>query len=307
MRRKFNKQKTRRQFQMPQLALKYRLLLYGSMFVFVILSMINVFYACFNDLAAIGCYGLTALTFAAGIVCLVSDVGRHIKKTVKSVAAVNPYVSRMACDDRLRTVVLSVPEVVENVLFAVLNGVTGIVSHSAWLGTLSAYYILLSIMRISAISQAWKISQMTQDPVRKQKEFRVYSQDSVLFLLLALVLAGMVILLEFSAGGKTYPGLTIYAAAAYAFYRITLSMINMIKVKKLRSPLLMIIRKIGYADACVSILILQTALFSSFAQPAEAEFVKLMNGMTGSGVCVMIFAMGVQGLCAGRQMKERNG
>lgn len=58
----------------------------------------------------------------------------------------NPYVNRVASDYRLRTVVFAVPGLTANVLFATFNGIIGAVSHSAWFGTLSAYYILLSVM-----------------------------------------------------------------------------------------------------------------------------------------------------------------
>lgn len=291
---------------MPRLRLRYRMLLYLFMLVFASLSLINVIFDCLPDIAEIGCYGLAAVTLAAGGYYLVIDIGGNAGKAVKAGVQANPYVNRVASDYRLRTVVFAVPGVAGNVLFAAFNGVTGIISNSAWFGTLSAYYILLSIMRIGAVRQAKKNSSISQENIREQREITVYYRDSILFLFLAVVLGGMVILLEFSAGGKTYPGLTIYVAAAYTFYRITMSVINMVKAIRLRSPILMIIRKIGYVDACVSILILQTALFSSFALETERNFVRLMNGLTGGVVCAMIFGIGIQGICVSKKMKERN-
>ena len=59
--------------------------------------------------------------------------------------------------------------------------------------------------------------------------------------------------------------------------------------------LLSITRRIGYIDACVSILTLQTAMFASFAEGEEA-FVKLMNGITGTAVCLMVLGLGIQGV-----------
>lgn len=115
------------------------------------------------------------------------------------------------------------------------------------------------------------------------------------FLFLAVVLAGAVILLENSQGGKNYPGFTIYAVAAYTFYKIIMSTIQVIKVGKRKSPLLSITRRIGYVDACVSILTLQTAMFASFAQGEEA-LAKQMNGITGAVVCLMVFGLGIQGI-----------
>ena len=73
-------------------------------------------------------------------------------------------------------------------------------------------------------------------------------------------------------------------------------------VKKQKSPLLRILRKIGYVDACVSILMLQTAMFDSFGKEQEA-FIKLMNGVTGAVVTVLVLSLGIQGICVSRKMK----
>ena len=81
-----------------------------------------------------------------------------------------------------------------------------------------------------------------------------------LFCFMAVVLAGAVILLINLEGGKVYADLVIYAGAAYAFFKITLAAINMVRARKKRSLSWMILRDIGYVDACVSILTLQIAL-----------------------------------------------
>ena len=72
---------------------------------------------------------------------------------------------------------------------------------------------------------------------------------------------------------------------------------------KRKSPLLSITRRIGYIDACVSILTLQTAMFASFAD-GEEELIKLMNGITGTVVCVMVLGLGIQGIYSSRKEKQ---
>ena len=112
----------------------------------------------------------------------------------------------------------------------------------------------------------------------------------------AVVLAGAAVLLVNSEGGKSYPGYAIYAVAAYTFYKIIMSTIQVLKVGKRKSPLLTITRRIGYIDACVSILTLQTAMFASFASGQE-DFMLMMNAATGAVVCMMVLGLGIQGLC----------
>ena len=294
--------------KIPKLKLRYRILLYFSMIVFAALSLINVAFECFSDVVGILIYILAACTLFTGMYYLVMDFKLGLKETVenaKVVVASNPYASKVASDYRLRTVVFMVPGVLGNVVFALFNGIIGILSHSAWFGSLAAYYILLSVMRIGAVQQERIISKMDEKAKRFEKEISVYRKNSILFILLAIVLVGMIILLETSQGGKTYPGFTIYAAAAYAFYKIIMSSVNMIKVGKQHSPLLMTIRRIGYIDACVSILTLQTAMFVSFADGQEM-FTKIMNGVTGGSVCVIVLSVGIQGIISAGKMKRKN-
>ncbi|MGL6198877.1 MAG: hypothetical protein ACRC3H_08080 [Lachnospiraceae bacterium] len=273
------------------------MILYFFMVLFVSLSLISMIFNCFAYPIEIAFYVLAACNLFSGCYYLISDVQYGIKEIIKPQIVENPYTNRIVTDYRLRTVIFAVPGVASNVIFAVFNGVIGILSHSAWFGTLAAYYILLSIMRIGAVNQERKISRIGQRRKRMKREIAVYLKDSILFIVMAGVLGGMVILMELSIGGKTYPGFTIYAAAAYAFYKIIISTIHIIKAGKRQSPLIMIIRKIGYMDACVSILTLQTAMLATFGNH-QKELEKMLNGITGAAVCLIVLGMGIQGICS---------
>ncbi len=76
------------------------------------------------------------------------------------------------------------------------------------------------------------------------------------------------------------------------FYKLTMSIINMVKARKEKSLLLITLRNIGYSDALVSLLSLQTALFAAFGQ-AEDEFIPVMNALTGAAVCLMVLGLGI--------------
>lgn len=297
------KNKRENRLKIPELRLCFRLLLYLLMAVFAALSLIAATFRCFPYAVELVCYVLAAVTLFSGSFYLTLDIKYGIKEIIKPGIKANPYTNRVVSDYRLRTILFAVPGLAGNVIFAVFNGITGIISHSAWFGSLSAYYILLSIMRIGAVRQGREIPKIRKDTKRMKMEIAVYRKNSALFIIMAVVLGGLVILLESSLGGKTYPGFTIYAAAAYAFYKIVVSTVNMIKVNKQKSPLLTIIRRIGYIDACVSILTLQTAMFASFTK-SEEEFTKLMNGITGAAVCLMVLGMGIQGIRSSKKMES---
>lgn len=287
----------------PSLRLRYRIFLYLLTIVCIVLALLNVAANCFPYIAGITFYVLAAVTLTASSYYIIVHIRQDIRETIKPAIAANPYTNKVTTDYRLRTILFAVPGMVSNIIFAVFNGVIGITSHSAWFGTLSAYYILLSIMRGGIVRQERKLTAVKEKNEHVHRELSVYRRNSVLFIFMAVVLAGAVVLLENAQGGKSYPGFTIYAVAAYAFYKIIMSTIQVIKVEKRKSPLLSITRRIGYIDACVSILTLQTAMFASFAN-GEEEFIKLMNGITGAVVCVMVLGLGIWGICDSQSQKQ---
>lgn len=79
----------------------------------------------------------------------------------------------------------------------------------------------------------------------------------------------------------------VISIAAYTFYKITMAVINMVKVRKMQSPSLITIRNIGVADALVSMLTLQTTMLASFQDTSTID-ANQMNGITGLAVCIMM-------------------
>lgn len=287
----------------PSLRFPYRILLYFATIVFGTLSVLNAASGCFPYLAGMTLYVLAAGTLTASCYYIMIHIRQDIRETIRPVIAANPFTNKVTTDYQLRTILFAVPGMVSNIIFAAFNGGIGIITRSAWFGTLAAYYILLSIMRAGIVRQERKLAFIQDKQEHMRRELSVYRRNSILFIFMAVVLAGAVVLLLNSQGGKNYPGVTIYAAAAYTFYKIIMSTIQVIKVGKRKSPLLSITRRIGYMDACVSILTLQTAMLASFAD-GEEKLIKLMNGMTGTVVGVMVLGLGIQGLCSSK--KENN-
>lgn len=280
----------------PPMRLWHRIVLYLLTAVCVALSLIEVTFQCFPYAAGMLFYVLAAVMLTVSCYYFIVNIRRDIREIIKPAIAANRYTNMVAEDYRLRTILFAVPGMMSNIIFAVFNGVVAVTSRSAWLGTLAAYYILLSLMRSGVVTQERRLSRIRDEKERMRKELRVYRRNSVMFLFLAVVLAGAAVLLVNSEGGKSYPGYAIYAAAAYTFYKIIMSTIQVLKVGKRKSPLLTITRRIGYIDACVSILTLQTAMFASFASGQE-DFMLLMNAATGAVVCMMVLGLGIQGLC----------
>ena len=291
-------------WRLPALGPGLRALLYGITILFVVLSIVQAAEEKFIQAVGVACYVMAAASLCLSCCYLVQDIRKGIIERVKGEIESHSLTSRAAKDYRYRTVIFAVFGLIINISFAVFNGVVGIAGRSAWYGTLAAYYILLSILRFTAVREAGILSGKADGEERLPAEIRFYRWCGILFIIMTAALCGTVILILDEEGGKHYPGSLIYGAALYAFYKMIMSVVNLVKVRKHRSPLLLAIRDIGYVDACVSILSLQTAMFASFGT-GEKEFSRLMNGVTGAAVCLMVLGTGIRAVWMAGKMKQK--
>ena len=255
---------------------------------------------------------------AAGLVATCTLAVRAIwgaaTSALQRLTASNRVANALATNARLRTVATTIPGTALNLVYAVFNGAVGIASLSAWYGSLSAYYLLLCVMRFSAVSQAGQVwTKKGQagdrealedhgDPenranrealaARDARELTVYRTCGKLLAVSSVALGGAVIMVVLGYGGKSYAGLTIYAVATYTFCKLGVAIVNLVKVQRERSLLQKTLRNISYSDALVSLLALQTALFASFGD-GVGDFEPTMNALTGAGVCLMIAGLGL--------------
>ncbi len=266
----------------------------------------------FPEPVSISLYALAAIGFVSTITLWVKAILLFFNVVLLPFTRNNRIANTLITDTRLRTVLMTLPGMGLNLIYAVFNGVIGVMGRSAWYGSLAAYYFLLCIMRFLSVSYAGRVYEVKvpwrradashpDGPSKKElskeeqleiRAWKVHRNCGVLFCMISIALGGAVIVLVSGEGGKSYPGLMIYAAATYTFYKLGMAIRNMIRAQKEKSLLLVTLRDISYADALVSLLSLQTALFAAFGQDSGA-FVPLMNALTGAGVCLMILALGI--------------
>ena len=288
----------------PDLNLPSKLLLYTATVLFSALSLIDVICNRFPFAVGIVFYILAAAALTASCYYLINDLMYGVKGKLRPGIEKNPIAKRIFSDYRYRTVLFAVPGLILNVVYAVFNGFIGIRSRSAWYVTLSVFHVFLSLMRFAAIRYERRGAGKKMTKELAEEEIAVYRYCGILLIFMTIALAGAVILLVHSEGGKRYPGYTIFIVAMYTFYKVIASVINVVKAGKLKSPLLMAIRSIGYVNACVSLLFLQTAMFASFGE-GIVEVEVQMNGMTGIAVCLMVLAVGSHCVVSAGKMKQK--
>ena len=172
-----------------------------------------------------------------------------------------------------------------NLLYIIVKLVSGIVYRSAWFIALAVYYILLAVMRFLLVRRL-----NTQD---EAAELRRYRLCGIMLLFMNQALTGIVVFIVRQNQGFAYPGLLIYAMAAYSFYAVTIAIVNIVKTRRHKSPILSASKAINLVAAMVSILSLETAMLAQFGGNDDPMFRQVMTGATGGGVCTIVIGMAI--------------
>lgn len=196
---------------------------------------------------------------------------------------------RLLGDDIFRSEITLRGGLFINILYAVMNLISGIRYHSTWFIVLACYYVLLSAMR------AVLVRYVHCKPVGQDipAEFRRYRACGVILLLMNQALVGIIIDMVTQNRGFFYPGLMIYAMAMYTFYITISAAINVIKYRNHGSPVI----SGGESHQpdrwhWFSRLSLETAMLAQFGSD-EAEFRRTMLGVSGGVVCAFVLAMAI--------------
>ncbi len=172
-----------------------------------------------------------------------------------------------------------------NLLYIGMKLVSGIMYRSLWFVALAVYYILLAVMRFMLVRRL-----NVQD---EASELRRYRLCGIMLLFMNQALIGIVVFMVQQNRGFAYPGLLIYAMAAYSFYAVTVAIINIVKTRKHNSPILSAAKAINFVAALVSILSLETAMLAQFGEGDDPMFRQAMTGATGGGVCTIVIGMAI--------------
>ena len=201
-----------------------------------------------------------------------------------------------------RTVIFAIGSFLMSLLFSGFNAYMGIKNRSIWYGALAAFYIALAFLRggVLAYHKSRIGKKMQNDEYVKAK---VYRNSGIITLILNIALSSAIAQMIFSDAHFTYMGWTIFAYAAYAFYKITMSIISFIRAHKQDDLTVRAIRNINLVDSLVSILALQTALLTMFSE-GEVN-ISIFNTFTGIVVSLLSVGIGIYMIAsANKKMKE---
>jgi hypothetical protein len=233
-------------------------------------------------------YVLSFYTLTTVVIWCIKVIPKHYR-TAKEKVYSNPVGERFMTDMKFRTHVSLYSSLGVNLLYVTLNVVLGFLYHTSWFFVLAFYYTILAVMRFLLLRFVNRVGIGTN----RFKELRRSRLCGYILLTVNLALSGAVLMILYQNKGYEYHGILIYVMAAYTFYITTVAIINLVKYRKLGSPVMSMTKIINMAAALVSMLSLETAMFSEFGKDTSTENKQIFIMLTGAGVSIIIVAMSV--------------
>ena len=166
-----------------------------------------------------------------------------------------------------------------NMVYSAYHIIFGLSTRSWWFLTIGIYYAILSIVRFGVLRH------------KGNKAFLLRFTGAML-VTMSISLVGTVILAFVKDRGTVFPLVAMLAMATYTVTKITLAIIKWIKARKCTSAKMITLRNISLANAFVSIVSVQRSMLVSFEGMSATE-IRIMNLATGSGVCILVFLLGL--------------
>ena len=186
-----------------------------------------------------------------------------------------------------------------NFLYVLFRIAAGIRYASVWFISMAVYYMVLGGLRAYLIS-----SYRRREAGGLSFEYCCYRRTAWLLFLLNIPMGGMIVLMVRTNSGFFYPGYIIYLSALYTFYTMAVSIVNLVKFRKLGSPILSAAKVLNFVSAMMSILGLQTAMISRFSVNGE-NYRRLMNAVTGGFVYGIVVMIAVYMLLHSRKIRKK--
>ena len=270
-------------------------LLFPSVWLMLLLTLISAVALTFVFVSgmeqSIPAYIVYALAFYT--LCTVSNFCALVLpkryKEIKQKVYNNPFGKRFMTDRVFRTNVSLSVSLIISMLYVGIHVWSWHLLHSWWFIVLAVYYAIMAAMRFLLV-RYFRIQKIGTNIIREWKRSRICAY---ILLLINLSLSGAVLMILYQSKGYDYPGVMIYVMALYTFYSTAHSIVDIVQYRKLGSPVVSTAKVISLSGALVSLLNLETAMFSQFGTNMRLEDQQIFIVLTGAGVSIAIVTLSV--------------
>lgn len=269
--------------------------LYPPLWAIILLVLICTAALIYTFIGGYETHPVAYFTYVLSFYTLTVVVMRCIKVVPKQYRAAkkkiydNPIGNRYFTDHKFKTHVTLYRNLAVNILYIGVNIVSGFLYNTAWFFVLAFYYTILAVMRFLLV----RFVNGVGIGENRFKELRRSRLCGYILLTVNLALSAAVLMILYQNKGYEYHGILIYVMAAYTFYITTVAIVNLVKYMKLGSPVMSMTKIISMAAALVSMLSLETAMFSEFGMDMSTENKQIFIMLTGAGVSIIIVTMSV--------------
>jgi len=204
-----------------------------------------------------------------------------------------------------RTAIISFVALMVNVIYVAFNGVLAVAMRSVWYGALAGYHLLLIGTRAMVLlyhrkrrntlkkserqGDCLSLEELKKEEL-KREEIKKYRTCGILLITMPICLSFAILQMVVSGTAFVYWDWTVFAFAAYAFYKITIAIINVVKARAENDFSVQALINVNLADGMVSILALQTSLLFAFGEGGNYGTI---NAITGGVVCALTILIGI--------------
>ena len=210
-------------------------------------------------------------------------------KEIKQKIYDNPLGNRFMTDRVFRTNVSLTVSLLISMLYVGINVWSWHMLQSWWFMVLAVYYAIMAVMRFLLVRYV-RIQKIGTSLLKEWKRARICAY---ILLLINLSLSGAVLMILYQSKGYDYSGVMIYVMALYTFYSAIHSIVDIVRYRKLGSPVMSTAKIVSLSGALVSMLNLETAMFAQFGADMSPENQRIFIILTGAGVSITVVTLSV--------------
>lgn len=225
----------------------------------------------------------------SGLIRFFQWVSRSVPETrVMKKMHANTHTARYLDDPFFRTEINLYFGTAVNALYIFIKFFSGLYLRSGWLIAFALYYTVLTILRTS-LAQFVRQNEFKQDICA---EYRRYRLVGFLLLGMNIVLSGILSRMIALEEAVDYPGVLVYAVAAYTFYAVIIAVVGLIQYRRHGSPVISAIKVVNLTAAMMAMLSLEATMLHHFGGD-DSRFRATMLGVSGLAASIIILSLSI--------------
>ena len=246
-----------------------------------------------NSMPAYVVYAISAYCLVI-LVIHIPKLFKRIKSTARHKISNTKFGGKYLNDLAFRGNISIYQGMLVNFFYVIFRIAVGILHASVWFIAMAVYYLILGGIRLFLVHGYRHCNE--------KQEVRYYHTTAWFLFLLNIPMGAMILLMVWKNNGYSYPGYVIYISAMYTFYTLIISVINLVRFRKLGNPILSAAKVLNFIAALMSLLGLQTAMIAQFSADEE-HFRRVINACTGTGIWATVIITAIYMLIRSKKLQ----